>query len=93
LALKRQSVALHINGLVLEGFSPADRHAIGDSVERELTRLIEEQGLTQMRGIRAPIGYMNAGRVQAVPGGSAQALGAQVARAIYRQLRGPARRR
>ncbi len=40
-----QKVDLHIEELVLHGFSPGDRFRIGEAVELELTRLITEQGI------------------------------------------------
>jgi hypothetical protein len=36
-------VELRVDELVLHGFAPSDRHAIGDAVERELTRLLAKQ--------------------------------------------------
>ena len=38
-------IELHIEELVLHGFAPADRYRIGDTVQRELTRLLAEQGM------------------------------------------------
>jgi hypothetical protein len=40
------SIDLHIDELVLYGFSPGDRHRIAEGVERELGRLLAEQGLS-----------------------------------------------
>ncbi len=34
---KPYNIELHIEELVLHGFSPNDRHAIGEAVQRELT--------------------------------------------------------
>jgi hypothetical protein len=39
------SVELHIEELVLHGFAPGDRYEIGDAVERELARLLGDQGV------------------------------------------------
>ena len=41
---KPYNIELHIEELVLHGFSPRDRDAIGEAVQRELTRLFVEQG-------------------------------------------------
>ena len=41
----KQPIDLHIDKLVLYGFSPGDRYRIGDSVETELVRLLTEQGI------------------------------------------------
>jgi len=48
--MKRGSIHVHIDELVLEGFEPAQRHQIADAVQRELTRVIEE---TELSGVAA----------------------------------------
>jgi hypothetical protein len=80
------SIALHIDELVLDGFDPAARDAIGAAVERELTRLLAEQG--------APIGLhdqevaaLDAGSLQMESSANAEDLGARVARAVFGGLR------
>lgn len=35
-------IELHIEELVLHGFDPSDKYAIGDAVQRELARLLAE---------------------------------------------------
>jgi len=39
------AIELHVEELVLEGFAPAERHAVADAFERELSRLLAERGL------------------------------------------------
>ena len=77
------SVDLHIHELVLNGFPPAHRYAIGDAVERELTRLFTEQG-TPMEIMRdVEIAHLNGGAINVKPGSNAETTGIQLARAIY----------
>ena len=76
-----QLVELHIEELVLHGFDPANRYAIGDALERELTRLSSEQPLAATQDIE--IAHLNGGVIDMGPGNSAEATGIQLARAIY----------
>ena len=83
MAMNRQNIELHIEELVLHGFSPEDRHSIAGAVERELANLIEERG--------APAEFVTSGQIEKLDGGSFQVLqgskpeatGAQIARAVY----------
>jgi len=43
------NINLHIDELVLNGFSPFDRYVIGDAVQRELSRLLESEGLAAIQ--------------------------------------------
>jgi len=81
--MNRQNIELHIEELVLHGFSPEDRYSIAGAVERELANLIEERG--------APAEFVTSGQIEKLDGGSFQVLqgskpeatGAQIARAVY----------
>jgi hypothetical protein len=80
----RRPLELHIEKLVLHGTPPAGRGRIAAAVERHLGRLLAEGGV--------PPGLAGAGRVLHLPGGSfevpagasAEAIGAEVARALHR---------
>lgn len=77
------NVIIEIEELVLYGFPAGQHYAIAEAVERELARLVNEQG--------APTGLAAAPDASAVDGGAfrlaadarPQQIGAQVARAIY----------
>jgi len=75
-------VEVHIEELVLHGFSSLDRHAVGDAVERELAARIAEQGSV------APLsaGLVDAGEFAAPAGLGAGALGSRVAEHVGRAL-------
>jgi hypothetical protein len=79
-------IDLHIEELVLHGLPPADRHRIGDAVQRELLRLF-----TAQVGMSPPAKDISVGHVQApplivTPGSRAEEIGVQVARAIHASL-------
>lgn len=79
----RPSVELHIEELVLNGFNPADRYRIGEAVERELTRLLTEQGTPITTTQNVEIAHLNGGAINVKPGSNTEATGIQLARAIY----------
>lgn len=81
------SIELHVEELVLEGFAPADRHAVADAFERELTRLLGAHGLASSQLAGGATAQVDAGSVRVAPRGGAQAAGAQIARAVYGGLR------
>lgn len=80
-----KNIELHIEDLVLRGFSALDREAISESVEKELTRLIETRGLNARE---ISIDAIDAGRFKIAPGARPQTTGAQIARSIYGSLNG-----
>ena len=78
-------VRLHVEELVLDGFAPGDRHEIGEALERELTRLLEERGLPPtVTGSEWP--RLDGGSFELAPGLRAEAIGARVATAVYEGL-------
>jgi hypothetical protein len=80
------AIELHIEELVLHGFSVNDRFCIGDAVERELSRLIEERGLKGLANEHLNIERLDGGAFQAAPGAKPQSIGIQLAQAIHRQI-------
>ena len=77
-----QNIELHIEELVLHGFSPRERYAIGEAVQRELTRLFTEQGIhPSLRQGR--IARLDGGSIQVKQGTKADAIGKQVAQSVY----------
>jgi hypothetical protein len=83
----RQKVELHIDELVLEGFSAGDRYRIGEALERELTRLFEERGVPGLLTSGKEIDRINGGSFEAAPGARAERVGTQVAGAVYGGLK------
>jgi hypothetical protein len=80
--MKPKNIELNIEELVLHGFSPGDRHHIGEAVEQELTRLLADQGVPQSLERSGVIANMDGGAFEVAPGSRAQ-----VAKAVYGGLR------
>ncbi|MFT3769511.1 MAG: hypothetical protein QM820_29080 [Minicystis sp.] len=79
----RPSVDLHIDELVLDGFAPEGRRRIGDALERELMRLLQEQPLSAGIAAHDGMARLDAGTFTADPGASPEQIGAAVARAVH----------
>jgi hypothetical protein len=78
-----RNIELHIEELVLHGFSPGDRYRIGEAVEQELTRLLADRGVSQSLARGGEIGSVDGGAFEVAPGSRADVVGAQVAKAVY----------
>jgi len=79
----KQKVDLHIEELVLRGFSPSDHHRIGKAVELELTRLIAEQGVPSSLSRGGEMTRMDGGTFNVSPNSRAEVVGGMVARSVY----------
>jgi hypothetical protein len=78
------TVRVHVEELVLQGFAPGDRHAIGEAVQQELTRLLTEQGVPPALARGGETGRIDAGSFSLPRGARARAVGVEVARAVHR---------
>jgi hypothetical protein len=85
--MTRQPLELSIGELVLHGFDARDRHAISDTVQRELGALLTEHGLPAMRRESATLS-VDAGRVELAHDATPACIGAELARALHRGLGG-----
>jgi hypothetical protein len=81
--MKPSNLELHIEELVLHGFVPSDRYRIGEAVKRELTRLFAEQGTPSSLARGREVARLDGGVFEVWPYSRAEAIGAQVARAVY----------
>ncbi len=81
--MKPRDIKLHIEELVLDGFTPGDQYRIADSVERELARLFTEQGVPQSLSWGGEIAHLDGGAFEAARGSKPEAIGAKVARSVY----------
>jgi hypothetical protein len=77
---------LQIEELVLHGFAPGDRQRIGAAIAGELRRLLAEQGLPPALARGGQVDRMDGGAFSAAPGATAEATGAQIARAVYTRM-------
>ena len=85
--MKPKNIELNIDELVLHGFSPGDRYSIGEAVERELTQLLTDRGVPQSLERGREVASVDGGAIELATGSRSEAIGAQVARAVYGGLR------
>ena len=81
--MKPENVELHIEELVLRGFAPGDRYRIGEAVEGELARLLDEQGVPLSLAQGSEVELLDGGAFEVAHGSKSERVGAQVAQAIY----------
>lgn len=79
----QHSVELHIEELVLHGFDPANRYAIGEAIERELARLFTELGAPTAITRDREIGHLGGSAFEISAGSNSETIGMQLAKAIY----------
>jgi hypothetical protein len=81
----RPRVEIVIDELILHGFSPAERYAIGDSLALELERLITDQGFQAYENVDTPV--LKAAPVMLQANAKSNTVGSQVAQAVYGGLK------
>ena len=81
-------VELHIEELVLDGFSAGDRYRIGDAVQHELVRIISEQGGPGFPRRSVVLERIDAGSFPVERGAKAPDVGTAIARAVHQGLAG-----
>ena len=79
----KAQIELHIEELVLRGFAPGDRYRIGEAVERELIRQFVDQGTPPSLARGREVSRVDGGAFEVKPGFGAEAIGVQVAQAVY----------
>lgn len=82
----KPNIELHIEELVLHGFSTRDGYRIRDAVQLEITRLLQEQGLPPAFSVEANMGNLNAGNLNILPNTKAEVVGNDIANSIYKGL-------
>jgi hypothetical protein len=87
------NLVLHIDELVLHGFSPADRHRIADAVRAELELQLAGPGAVERLGLLGdppgvPIDRLDAGSLRISEPAHPAAIGAQVGGALASALSG-----
>jgi hypothetical protein len=80
----RPRVEIVIDELILHGFSPAERVAIGDSLSLELERLITEQGFQAFENVDTPV--LKAAPVKLQANAKPKTVGSQVAQVVHASL-------
>ena len=81
--MKARPVEIEIEELVLCGFPTAQRYAIADALEQELTRLVRDGNRASRFEYRGAWVEMDGGTIRLGPRWRGEHTGQQVARAIY----------
>jgi hypothetical protein len=81
-AVSRPSVELHIEQLVLRGFSPGDKHAIAAALESELVRLLTEKTPAPLLGNRS-VAAAPAKPLTTTEGARPESVGQHLGRSVY----------
>jgi hypothetical protein len=79
----RSPVELHIEELVLHGFSPHERFHLACAVETELTRLFTDQGIPPSFENNYHTPGLDAGNFQRPSSDNPSSEGIQIARSVY----------
>jgi hypothetical protein len=77
-------VEIMIDELVLHGFSPTERYAVGDSLSQELERLIMDQGFQAHGNLDIP--SLRTAPVNLPQRSKPDLVGSRVAEAVYKGL-------
>ncbi len=78
-------VRILIDELTLHGFPPADREAIGESLSRELERLVSAGNMGTLTSL-GNIPVLRAPNISLSSGAKAETVGARVAQAVHGSL-------
>ena len=81
--VRRPSVSLEIDELVISGWPRSAAHDIGDAIQGELTRLLSDRGVPAPMRRPMRIGSLDAGSVATVHNAQPAAIGTQIAGAVY----------
>ena len=79
----QHSIELRIEELVLYEFAATDRYVIGDLVERELARLLGEQGIPSSLRSENTADEIRGATFNAAHNAQPSAIGRQIAQAVY----------
>lgn len=80
----RPRVEIVIDELILHGFSPAERYAVGDSLSLELERLMTDQGYQPRENVDIPV--FKTAPIKLQPNAKSGDVGAKVAQAVHKGL-------
>jgi hypothetical protein len=83
--MKSPRVEILIDELVLHGFSPADRYAIGESLSRELQRLVAAGNPGELAAL-GNVPELRAANIRLAADAKTQTVGAQIAAAVHGSL-------
>jgi hypothetical protein len=82
-AAPSRAITLHIQELVLHGFPVQGRHAVGDAVQAELTRMLSSTGLPDFVASVGETDAIDGGSFHVAPQAKPNAVGSLIAKAVY----------
>lgn len=82
-----EQIELHIEKLVLHGFSPDQRYAIARAIEMRLARLLTEQQIPAVFLQHGIVPSINAGSIHIDNESKNEATGNKIANAVYKSFR------
>jgi hypothetical protein len=77
------NIELHIEEMILHGFTQADRHRIAEAVQDELVRLLAEKGLPEAFEQGIEFSNLDGGSFVVGSGESPKSLGVRIGQAVY----------
>ena len=83
MGMNKHNIELHIEELVLHGFSTSDRYRIAEALKYELVGVISGGGVRQNLINGRAIAVLDGGSFQVGQGSKPETTGAQIARAVY----------
>jgi len=83
---KEMRVELHIEELVLHGFSSRDRYAIAAAVEQTLSQLFAVHGVPYSFTESSEQARLDAGAFNIAPRANSEVIGSQIAQSVHRGL-------
>src|SRR3712207_3786875 len=78
--------ASRIEGLTSHGFSPGAHHRVGSAMERELALLFAEKSTPVSLTQEQQVARLDGGTFEVEAGSAAEAIGTQLAQAVYGSL-------
>lgn len=84
--MQNKNIELHIEQLILHGFLASDRHRIAGAVERELTNLLTDKGISPPMSKDFNAVSLDGGTIEISQNSPAEKVGSQVAHSIYKGL-------
>lgn len=80
------NIELHIEELVLHGFTGYGAYHIAEAVEREITRLLQERGLPPSFSMETNVEHLNAVNFNMQQNDKAASIGNSIAKSVYQGL-------
>ena len=84
---QKRNIELHIEELVLDGFSSQDKNHIASVVRQELHHLLSQGDIPRKLMRTNDISRLDGGTIQMEPKATVESIGSKIARNLYKGLR------